>query len=55
MKLKNGAGGMTSYFYEFNSDAGDNTHLWNYIQLTDLKTAFCTVCEKKIGQIENNE
>lgn len=43
--------GTTSVFYRFDGSIGDNTHMWDYVQTREQKTAYCGNCQRKIGKI----
>ncbi|MGA6364908.1 hypothetical protein [Proteus penneri] len=45
------ASGSTSYFYGFNGDDVDNTHLWDGVKLKSKKTAFCGECQRSLGSV----
>lgn len=44
--------GTTSVFYRFDGEPGDNTHMWDYVQTREQKTAFCGECQRKLGVTE---
>ena len=38
--------------YRFDGGEADNTDLWTHVRSYPQKTAYCGICEKKIGTIE---
>ncbi|HBS4810765.1 MULTISPECIES: hypothetical protein [Enterobacterales] len=45
--------GYTSVHYRYDGDYGDNTHMWDYVEMNEQKTAYCSNCHKKIGIVDN--